>query len=467
MGRLAAALVLLFGGAASAEDVTDWAPAEVGGALVVRGFGALADALDTTEKRFGAEPSVAKAVAALRAWAPGGLGLGARQWGDGLALDRGVALYIPAPKQVRIVVGADDAERAKKRLLEVLGGLGADVEALPTGQVRLGELTLSCGPGGQFLVCDTQAVPEKAPGPPPWLKAAPFATDALLLAYADERLLSKEDVPLKSAWFALERAGDTVRLAAAWRVVPEVAAQAAALTTTGGTAAGLRTVDARTPALFKLSFDGPKLIGMAEGVTGGAPPPVAGLVAALKAGWTGDLVASMAGSFLHPVFAFGVTGPEAGTAIVDALAASVQALGGRVKVTPPVDGVGTLAFEDDLAPGEAMRLNVRYGVCDDALVFALSPADVMRCREAGARMAAVPEALARKGSHGFVIWDVLSVFTSGLPHDVLEVDSPQVHPLVQPALTLLSVFAHRVDELGAAARVEGDEVRAELWWRLL
>jgi hypothetical protein len=448
---------------ARADDVLEWSPPDAGITVVVRGFGLLADALDTTEKRFGAEPSVAKAVAAVRAWAPGGFAFGARRWGDGLALDRGAALYVSGPQQMRLVVGTDDAAAARRRLVEVFNGLHTPSEVTDAG-VRLGKQALNCAQRNGFLVCDSGTVPEKAPGRPA-LEGAPVGADAPLLVHVNAAAMAQIDptVPLSSFWLGLETRDDTVRLVASAALKAPIGAQLA-LAAADGKAAGLRSVDSHSPAVLKLSFDGPKVLAGVESMAGSAPP-IGPLWAALKAGWSGDLVVSLAGSFAHPVVAIGLAKPEAAAAIVDGIAAVVRQAGARADVEPAgPDGVGGLAIEGG-DPGGTVRVHLHHGVCDDALVFALAPADVARCRSGKA--ATLPDALARKGTQGLLVWDALSLFSSGLPADVIEVHLPGVDPVIAPVLTVLQVYAHRVDELGAAVRAQGEELRAEIWWRLL
>lgn len=454
---------------AAAEDVIEWAPPDAMVVVAFRGFGLLADMLDTVEKRFGDEPSVARAVKGLRAWTPLGLRPGARKWDKGLALERGAGLFSTGPKHLRLVLGADDAERARARLVEIARELGGGVEATEAG-LRLGGLELNCALRGGFLVCDSGAVPDQPPGRPKSLDGAPVPTDGLFfLRVGGEFVRAVErDAPFGEVWVALEDRDGEVRLSAEVKLQPMVLGPLAILQAGEGRTVGLETVDARSPGVLKLSFDGPRLLGGAEALARGpVPPPFAPLWNALKTGWSGDLVFSMAGGYLHPVVAIGLTKPEAGAAIIDA--AKGLAAGAGVKITTEPAGaqkVSTLVIEAQPDGGEPMRIRVRYGTCGDALVLALAAPDVARCVQGSGQPAKLPERFAAKGTHGLLVWDALSLFGGGLPRDLVEIEAAHAD-LIGDAMTVLGVYAHLLDELGTTARVQADGVRFELWWRLL
>lgn len=463
-----ACAVWLVAGAARAADEGDprvWAPPDTELALVFHGADTVADALDALAQRFGGTPTVDRAIERLRGWTLHGMRPAAREWGEGLAPGRGVAVFGAPGKRARVVVGATDAAAAKQRLAELARLANLDVEVTAEG-LREGDDLLRCGQRGGFLVCDNQeAPPEQAPGAPAWLAAGPARPWLLFAASGSFAQEIGEGAPVEAVRVLVDRGADRVTIMAEGRLPAAAAALLAPFRTDAGAAAGLGTVDARTPGLFKLAFDGPRLLAAAEQQMGTPPPAVAPLWAALKAAWSGDVVFSFAGGLAHPVVAVGMRDEKAGRALVDAVIAFLQGSGVPVQHDPAGEALVEIVPAADAPDGEAIRLRLRYAFTADSLVLALAAPDLARIREGRLQALALPPGFADRGTHGFLIQDLPTFLYGGILPDVV-VGGPTVNT-VTDAQTMLALYAMLVEEFGATMRVDDGSVRVDLWWSLL
>lgn len=440
---------------AAEPDPSAWALPDPAVAVVFRGADALADWVDETERRYGRSARVRAAVAALRGWETQGVAPARRVWGPGLALEHGAGIWIGADAQVRLVVGASDAEVARATLAKWAAALELPISATADGLV-INARSVPCAARGRFLVCDTIGVPEAAPG-----GVKGYAPDRALEVVLGPQgvIMTGLDLPITGARFSVQAEGEHVRGRLDCDVAPHAREALAALGDPKGESRGLGTIDARSPAVLKLSVDAPRLF-----ETFGEPGAddvgaLTALVAGLRLDWRGDVVLSFAPSLLQPVFALGLRDGRDGSAIVDGL---VVALANEAGVRAlDLDGVLTLEAEAD--EGDApFRLKVRHRVIDGALVFALSDVDLDRIAEGRVLPPTLPGDFADRGTHGVWVTGLSGLF-GPRPPDLFETPEPALEALVD----LVWLQIARLDGAAWVVRVTPEALTAELSWRLL
>ena len=228
-----------------------------------------------------------------------------------------------------------------------------------------------------------------------------------------------------------------------------------------GETVGLDTVDARSPGVLKLSFNGPKLTAALEAQAHLADSPIGPLWRALSAHWSGDLVVSAAGT-LHPVVAIGLRETGDGVALIDGLVEtlradgelSVERLDGELRIGEPPTDVAE-------AP---IALRLRHRVIGRSLVFALARGDLDRISGGKVVAAPLPDDFRRRGQHGLLLWDVPGFF-GALPPELLS--GPPALTAAADLNTLLALTWARVDALAVTFALVDAGLRLEAWWSLL
>ncbi|MCB9549652.1 MAG: hypothetical protein H6706_27925 [Myxococcales bacterium] len=452
------ALGLLAASAAHAEDAADWALPDAEASVVFRGAGRLAATLKALDARFGQTRAMRGLVPRILAFEAGGVRPFAADLGPGLDLGAGVAAFgTKAPvERFRFVFGVTDAEQAKASLVKLAGALGdAPLAATPTG-FQAGEKSIPCAARGRFLVCDTQAVPEKAPGRP-----ATLSPDALLdvrLAGSAAAEVGQGALETLSIQWVAEASGGRLRVKATG---PEAVAGALKAWLPGTTpVGGADCLDARAGGVLKLSLDAPRLLREAAGL--GVPVEVTTARQAVVVGstWTGDLVLWLAGGFLHPVVALGLQPGADGEALVRLFAEGIQAAGATATVA---DGTLSIGVPDPTEDGAATTIRLRYGVVGQTLVLAVAERDVERCKLGQQRPLTLPAPLAGKGQSGFVLRSF--GFGPGAPAGF--VSGSTKWQVVGDLLQVATVQAMLLSELGFVFAPAPDGVVAELWWEVL
>ncbi len=453
-------LMLLFSLPAQAVDVIDWAPSEENASIIFRGAGFIKEALDGLEARFKDEAQIQAAIQRLRAWERLGMRPAQGEWGEGLALEKGLALFIKGKKNLRFVMGISDLGKAKTTLLAYAKLAEVPLQFTAEG-LQVDDLKFLCAQREGFFICDTDGVPQERSKAPSGL-----SKEAIFEVQLRGPLMAKiaEGKPVQSFKLIWLRGGE---LKAQLQLLPPLQGMLAPFQVGKEPARGLEVIDARSPGLFKLSFDGPKIFAAVESQTGPPPPPIAPLWSALKSNLSGDLNISLAGGLLHPIFSFGLQKGGSAEKILNPLFALLnqqQSFRG-FKLSHEK---GTINLE--IAPFPALELEdpvhfkLRFGTCGDSFILALAEADIKRCQEKRVQKAQLPAALSSKGQHGFVIWDVPSLFPGGyLPGFFEGGGDLQAFSDLQD---LLSIRSLSVEEMGLALSVEGLNVNLDLWCKL-
>lgn len=450
---------------ASGQDpLHRWALPEVEVAFVFRGADMVADVLDFIEPRFGPVPNVSRALGRLRAFEiSDGIRPMARVWGKGLVPGRGIAIYVHGDRG-RLVIGADDAEAARVTLTEWLRA--ADIEARVEGaDIIVEDNALGCGLRGEFLVCDSESVPEEMPELPTWLSDARLNLNGIGWIHVRGevvRRLADDQAIFEQVWMSAVYHDDRFEVAADLQLNPFAMGPMSMFVTADGPAAAMGVVDERTTAVAKVSFDAQRLFSGLEAMAGGQlPPPIAPAVDALETHWTGDIVLTLDGGWTHPVVGIGLQSPDGGQALVDTL---VDLLRDEMTVVsgdaPTRPGLKTIAFS-----AEGHTFHLHYAVVGDALVLGLVPADVERRVRGQVVPAALPRDFAGKGVHGLLIRGWAGALA--LPW-IAEVVTGGEEILVLSDLHVVMGAVGALVEEGAIIMrpgVEGQTIR--MWWRIL
>lgn len=431
------------------KDILAWAPAEVDLALVVHRTTLPKDVADLAVMHFGGVPGVDAAVQTMRTWALGPMIPGAGEWGPGLALDRGLAVFM-GTEQERVVFGARELVPALDSLVKAAQAAGLPVSVTGTTLSVAGN-ALPCVLHPPFAVCDSAGPQTAAPGRPAW--ATGDDSDVFVRITGG---------PLKGTPF--EQAVITVRdsdtpLQVQARLRPEArGALAPAVPTTQGPSRGMAQVDRANSLLLKLGLDAAQLAPVLLPLTAHMPAPVKAAAEALFAAWSGDLVFTFDGGFTHPVLLLGLRAPSKAPALVEAL---------RVAATPP--GF-TTARVDARRPGlRALRVtgpegtptvDLHYAVAGDTLVVALAPADVLR-RTLRQVEPAELGVLGRKGVHGLQVGNPLAGMTSAWAAEVVRAGP------VQDLLTLLGTTAALRGPLSVELEPTAEAVTLRVRWPVL
>ncbi len=454
-------LALLLAAPALAEDVLDWTPPDA--AVVAVSRVSPSALIDPLEARFGDVPKVKQAATRLKAL----LSLG----GD-LSPERGVAVFMTAPSAGRLVVGADDAKRAAARIATLLAYFDGDSRAEGATLYADGE-PLTCASRGKLVVCDTgpSAPPEKAPGRPPWLAEGKVPTDGLGLLVirgkAVEELSRGGGPPVTEVRGAVTGGEGGLEVVADVTLNPMAMGPFAMMVAEGGATPGLATADARSAAVMKVAFDGPKLLGWIDGMAGGdMPPPVKPLWDALKAAWTGELVVSTPGGLIHPVVSVGLSDDAAGRKLLEQVVSLASEIDPSVTLALKPGEKGVERLEVTLRDGEELALHLAFpfAIRDQRLVLGLHPPDVLRVVEGRVKPAKLPDTFAQRGTHGVVLWDPFAFFAGAWGFETRADGDAQ---LFLDAQTLGSLWALLLEEAGLSWRVTNTGFTARAWWRTL
>ncbi|MBU1431548.1 hypothetical protein KKF91_13480 [Myxococcota bacterium] len=455
--------LLLVALSARAQGVADWAPADTAGSFIFRGGDLAVDWLAEVEARFKGDADIEAALARVRAFAYRGINPAVGKWGEGLDLSKGVAIYLVGPKQARAVIGVTDAAKAKATLVKYAGLLDAPVEATPEG-FKLDDLVVHCAHRAPFLVCDTQAVPEVAPGRPAFLQ------DDGAVIYLDARGALMEELrreldgaPVDAMRLAWLREAHGGRLTATVEMNPAAAGFLKPFGPGAVPHGALDAIDARTGALLKLSFDADRLFAFADQQMGSPPPPFKPLWDAIKANLSGDLSVSFAGGLLHPIFAIGLKpGGKLEPIIDEILPLLNQEIGPEgVTLTRKADQL-TLQIGPNADLPEPILVNLAYGSTASSFVLALTGADVARVERGFTQAPIIPAPLAGKGRHGFVLWNIPAFFPGGALPDLFE--GPAKYKALSDLQTLISIDWMSLEQVGLAGGVDGARISADLWW---
>lgn len=458
---LSAALSLVAGAAQAAgdpqgADVIDWAPPDAEGALVLRHADAVKLGLQFLNARFGDTRALNGVVPRLLAYEHGGAHPFAGDWGPGIDLGRGLAFFGKDKAQsLRCVVGSTDAAKARATLAALLS-----TEEVPVSvegeHLKTATLDFTCAQRGPWLVCDTGAVPEQAPGRTDWLSADTWLEVAVRGAPMRELA---EDLPLTG--FHLE-AGPTAlggHLAVRVDVAPAAQPMLANLLPGDGPVGGADCLDQRSGFVGRLSMDAARLFkDHSAAFEPGIPPEGRPLWDALKTGFTGDILVSAAGGFTHPLLTLGVRDAAAAEAIVKGLGTIIQAGGAQLTLSPGTLSIGI----PDGDKGTTYHVNVRYGARANTLVFGLAERDVARCVNGEVRAAPLPAALAAKGANGFITWMLPS---GGLPPGLFTGDGST--QIIEDVSSVAGAMLRLIDELGVRVAPGKTTIDTEIWWTTL
>lgn len=416
--RLAAALGATFaaGPAVAAGLDTYWPDAAQVGALVPRA-NVFAEALDATDARFGDVPAVHALIERLRQEAFKGLRPGSRDWGAGIDLDRGLALF-KAKDGLRLVVGVrGEGAEANARALHLLEPLEEKGE------------TARCAVAEGYLVCETgritgrNAAPAGA-APPPGAIAWLWATEGV-----ESMAAPGLQVRAVTAWlvqsaerFSLGAQGDFT-FDPAMRGQPLSPESLWHILTPARPTAKPSLVASEAGGALKVDVDLPRAIALARQVSGPPPEGFAGPVAAFEAGLTGEMALTFDGGLTHPVFLFGLAPGKAGDAVLAGLAELISLGGGKVALAPCADAQEQTCLEisvestttgadaaypgvPELRPAAAVSTPTSFHFTfhtrriGDTLVVGTTAADVARRAEPGFVSAPWPPSLAPAGASG-------------------------------------------------------------------
>ncbi len=465
MRILGAWLLTCLTAAAQAADVLDWAPEQAQLAFVFRGADALADLVDRVDGRFGKVGAVGRAVKSLRAMTLGEARPAAREWGPGLVPQRGVAVYLTAKDEGRLVVGADDPAAAMQTIAAHLRALEIPAEATGDGLAIEGS-TLKCAGREGFLVCEVGAPAEKAPGVPTWAREPRVPLDGVFSLFVrGEPLQELTGGPMaQEMWLGGRGDKDVFEIVADLGVSPLAAQFPAILAAEGGPVKALSQVDESSRAVMKLSLDPHALFGRLEAMSGGPPPEMRGVWDALRNHWNGDLLLSFDGGLTHPVMILGLTSPGGGEALMGAMAAAASKAEVAVATEPHPTRKGLRALT--IRAGQEVQLQLPYAVVGDALVISASPADATRRVEGRVdALTDVDATFAERGVHGFRFRGLPPGFWQPWYGEILQLKGQGAGLL--DLQVVLAVAAELLDETGFWVRPRGDGLRARVWWRSL
>lgn len=309
-------------------------------ALIVRHPNLWADAVDAVDARFGDVPAVKALAGRLREEAFSGLRVGARDWGAGLDLDRGLALY-KAPKGLRLVVGARDPKTAEAsaRTLHLLEPLTE------------GGQTATCRGAEGVLVCESGEVTGQ--GAAPAGVTAPEGALAWFWAGAGLEALANPGVRFQTITGWLTRTDDRFALGAradfafdsAAKGMPMSPESIWAVLTPTRTPGRPSLVAPECSGVLKLDFDLPRLLGLARTVGANVEPALAPAVARLEQGLTGEIAVTFDGGVSHPVLLLGLAPGAPGDAALTGIAELVTAAGGKSTLGPCADAAGQQCLE--------------------------------------------------------------------------------------------------------------------------
>ncbi|MEZ4436323.1 MAG: hypothetical protein R3F65_28320 [bacterium] len=437
---------------AADADPADWALPDPAAAVVFRGADALPRLIASTEARFGRAQRVQQVAATLRGWRPGGLNPATGDLGPGLALGRGIGVWLGADGRLRVVFGADDPDAARRTLADYARRLELDATPTDDGfQLPTHQLTCTQRPG--FLVCDSADIPQT-----PTPTTAPKHWLDLHLGPA-AIAMSGSDLPFQRARFTIDVTPEAIRGRFDAEIAPHAQGVFATLGDPQGHSRGLGTIDARSPLVLKLSFDSPGLLERLAALADGLDPKLAPLWAGLRRDWSGDLVLSFAPGLLQPILALGLADGRDGAGIIDGLVVALSTDGeDPIKA---VDAAGVLRLSSQV-DGEPWSLALRHRVIGDALVFALAEPDLDRIAQGRLQRPELPADLADRGTHG--VWGSgASALFGPAPLGVFTTPQPEIIALFE----LLWIQLARLDTAAWILRITGQRATAELSWRLL
>jgi hypothetical protein len=449
---------------AQAADVLDWAPEQAQVAIVFRGADGLADLVDRVDARFGKVGAVARAVKSLRAMTLGEARPAAREWGPGLALQRGIAVYLTGKDEGRLVIGADDPATAMKTIAAHLRALEVPAEVTGDG-LAVEDAVLKCGGREGFLVCEAGPPAEKPPGTPSWARTPRVPLDGALSVFVrGEPLQEMTGGPMaQDLWIGARSAEDVFEIVADLGMSPLAAQFPAILSAEGGPVKSFAQVDESSGAVAKLSLDPHALFGRLEAMSGGPSPEMRPVWDALRNHWNGDLLLTFDGGLMHPVVILGLTSPGGGEALMGAVAAAASKDEVAVTTAPHPTRKGLRALA--IRVGEA-QLQFPYAVVGDTLVLSLSPADT--ARRVDGRVDALTDVdptFTERGVDGFRFRGLPAGFWRPWYGEIVHLKGQEAGLL--DLQVVLSVAAELLDETGFWVRPRGDGLRARLWWRSL
>lgn len=436
-------------------DPAAWALPDPAVSVVFRGADALADLLDDTERRYGRSQRVQQVAATLRGWRPEGIAPAAREWGPGLALGRGIGVFVGADDRVRVVIGATDADTARRTLAERAKQAALEITATPDGFV-LPTHRLTCAGRGGLLVCDSVAVPDTAPG----LPAGTDATRWLDVHVGPQAIaMSGSGLPLEWMRLAVDVTPDAIRLRYEGEIAPHARQVLAVFGDTRGESRGLGTIDARSPLVLKFSLDPAALFALLGDIEASLDPPSTALWSGLRREWNGDVVLSFAPGPLQPVLAIGLIDGQTGTGIIDGLVTALSDTGTEGARAIDQGGVLRLTGPYD---GKTYGIAVRHRVLDGALVFALADADLDRLAAKRIQSPMLPPDFGARGTQGLWASSISGAF-GPMPLGVLTLPEPGLVALAELAWIQLA----RLDSAAWVLRLVGNTATAEVLWRLL
>lgn len=462
--RFGAALIgaLMFtsppaGAAQPSGDVGQWALSDAIVAVAFRGAGTLADRIEAVEGRFGDAPRLATALATLRGFEIEGIKPGRGQWMPGLRPELGVGLSVSARERVRLVVGASDVDQAVASLRVIAEWIELDVRINDDRDEPGPRLT--CAMRAALLVCDSEQVPDTAPGalegmdPSSWFSLR--ATDQALMGLPQPFALVAQalHVDVKATDAAVEaRAHLALRkdaMMALGPLGPVIHPKGADNLT--------RAVHPRTPYLLKLSLDGAALMQL---LTIQAPLEMHPKLKAIADRWSGELGLSFVGGLADPVLSLGLTDGSTASDLVAALAALLH-----VDELSAADEDGALTLRITPADSETTTARLPYRAIGRTVALGLDSVDLERLAKEHSQPPELPAGLASRGAHGVFLAHVPTSGGGKVP-DFIEWGEPYAAQATA-AMVWLQLEAALIDSMSMVVRTADDGLHLEMGWSRL
>jgi hypothetical protein len=436
-----------------AKGLGDLAPPGTVAAVVFEDPNSAADLLDGLTARLSGVPALEAAGRSLRAWSIGPAQPFARQWGPGLELEQGLAVFITEQQAVRLVFGGD-RRKGLKSLVALAKAVGLPL-TIQGKQLILGRnAALDCK-GQAPVICQSVELMGQANVP---LAFKPGARLGVYVAGKVARELF-DAPPNTEVRFSLSADADGGQLVA--EVKAPALAMAAGMLKPGATPTrGQRSVDARTTGVLKIGLDGPKLMGLAKQQMGGQfPEQIRGVLTALETHWSGDVWLSTAGGFSHPVLSVGLVN-GGGDALLEQVVAVARQQGTRIERSG-----STLVIEPPSDSDAGVKVRIQTASTADALVFALAKADAGRVARGTVQPITLPAGFADKGRHGLLFWGLPALMFGGFIPPFIDLP-PKFAPIAH-LQTVLSAASGLVEVIGGDAVLEPTGLTVSLWWRTL
>lgn len=403
----------------NASALLQWMPANGSAGFILAHPDLVAGMADDLVRVFDGVPSMKLAVEGARSFNLGALRPVDRVWGSGLALDRGVAFF-ESGKGVRIVFGADALADA----LASLQGIFTAAGGAPNIDPQAGTLEeLKCVKRGAYAVCDTNAIPETAPGVPSAFESDPVAkTTMALVMEPGEGAFSGQLSALPVSHIALtwRDSGASSRITARF----DLTGPATMATGFFGGSKSKQVMShvAMGQSFFKVGLATDRIAPLLGGLLAQMPPAVTLVLQEFLRAWSGDLLITTDGGLLHPVFVLGLEDARRGETLVETWAQALVAICGypcAEVVSSHRPGLRALRFKSPADADETVTADLHFGVINHALVLTISPADLAR-RTSSVYRSAQAGAFADGATHGIRVDNPLTFLASPWAREILD-----------------------------------------------